>query len=79
MIDSLQLGDKHRITTPVNWQPGEDVIVHPSVKDDEAKKLFPNFTTQLVSMNCVSIPFSSTKCFHVQPYLRTTPLNVDIK
>ncbi|KAI5452771.1 peroxiredoxin 1 [Naganishia albida] len=46
VIDSLQLGDKHRITTPVNWQPGQKVIVHPSVKSgEEAEKLFPGYET----------------------------------
>jgi glutaredoxin/glutathione-dependent peroxiredoxin len=43
VVDSLQTGDKHRITTPINWVPGDDVIVHPSVKNDEAKTLFPDF------------------------------------
>ncbi|KAF2755237.1 thioredoxin-like protein [Pseudovirgaria hyperparasitica] len=43
ILDSLQTGDKNRITTPINWVPGDDVIVHPSVKNDEAKTLFPNF------------------------------------
>lgn len=43
VIDSLQTGDKHRITTPINWVPGDDVIVHPAVKNDEAKVLFPEF------------------------------------
>jgi alkyl hydroperoxide reductase subunit AhpC len=43
VIDSLQTGDKHRITTPINWVPGDDVIVHPAVKNDEAKVLFPQF------------------------------------
>ncbi|KAH8791024.1 mitochondrial peroxiredoxin PRX1 [Hyaloscypha finlandica] len=43
VVDSLQASDKHRVTTPVNWNPGEDVIVHPSVKDEEAKTLFPEF------------------------------------
>jgi alkyl hydroperoxide reductase subunit AhpC len=43
VIDSLQLGDKHRITTPANWKKGGDVIVHPSVNNDEAKKLFGEF------------------------------------
>jgi len=42
VVDSLQLGDKHRITTPVNWQQGRDVIVHPAVKDEEARTLFPD-------------------------------------
>ncbi|KIJ39496.1 hypothetical protein M422DRAFT_230739 [Sphaerobolus stellatus SS14] len=44
VIDSLQIGDKYRVTTPVNWKKGEDVIVHPSVSNDEAKTLFPEFT-----------------------------------
>jgi glutaredoxin/glutathione-dependent peroxiredoxin len=42
IVDSLQTGDKNRVTTPVNWVPGDDVIVHPSVKGQEAKDLFPN-------------------------------------
>ncbi|KAI8579093.1 hypothetical protein K450DRAFT_243829 [Umbelopsis ramanniana AG] len=41
VVDSLQLGDKHRITTPGNWKKGDDVIVHPSVSTEEAEKLFP--------------------------------------
>lgn len=43
VIDSLQTGDKNKITTPVNWVPGDDVIVHPSVKNEQAKELFPDF------------------------------------
>ncbi|CAZ84633.1 unnamed protein product [Tuber melanosporum] len=43
VVDSLQTGDKHRITTPINWVPGDDVIVHPSVTNEEAKTLFPDF------------------------------------
>jgi alkyl hydroperoxide reductase subunit AhpC len=43
VLDSLQTGDKHRITTPINWVPGDDVIVHPGVKNEEAKTLFPDF------------------------------------
>jgi hypothetical protein len=43
VLDSLQTGDKHRITTPINWIPGDDVIVHPGVKNEEAKTLFPDF------------------------------------
>jgi alkyl hydroperoxide reductase subunit AhpC len=41
VIDSLQLSAKHRISTPVNWKPGEDVIIGGSVSDEEAKKLYP--------------------------------------
>ena len=41
VIDSMQLSAKHRVATPVNWQPGENVIIAGSVSDDEAKKLYP--------------------------------------
>ncbi len=41
VIDSLQLTDKQKLATPVNWRPGEDAIIVPAVTDDEAKKLFP--------------------------------------
>jgi alkyl hydroperoxide reductase subunit AhpC len=43
VVDSLQASDKYRITTPINWNPGDDVIIHPGVKDDEAKAMFPGF------------------------------------
>jgi alkyl hydroperoxide reductase subunit AhpC len=41
VIDSLQLGAKHKVATPVNWKHGDDVIIAGSVTDDDAKKLFP--------------------------------------
>jgi thioredoxin-dependent peroxiredoxin len=41
VIDSLQLTDAHKVATPVNWKPGEDVIIVPAVSDDEAKTRFP--------------------------------------
>ena len=41
VIDSLQLTAKHRVATPVNWKPGEDVIISGSVSDEEAKKIYP--------------------------------------
>ena len=40
VIDSLQLTAKHRVSTPVNWQHGEDVIIAGSVSNDEAKEIF---------------------------------------
>lgn len=40
-LDSLQLTSKHKVSTPVNWKPGEDVIIVPAVSDDEANKLYP--------------------------------------
>jgi thioredoxin-dependent peroxiredoxin len=41
VIDSLQLTAKHKVSTPVNWKQGEEVIISGSVSDDDAKKLFP--------------------------------------
>ncbi len=41
-IDSMQLTAKHKVATPADWNKGEEVIIVPAVKDDEAKKLFPD-------------------------------------
>ena len=41
VIDSLQLTAKHKVSTPVNWQQGEDVIIAGSVSDEEAKQTYP--------------------------------------
>ncbi|MBL8946149.1 MAG: peroxiredoxin [Myxococcales bacterium] len=41
VIDSLQLTAKHSVATPVNWQHGQDVIIVPSVSDEDAKTKFP--------------------------------------
>jgi len=42
VIDSMQLTAKHRVATPVNWKPGDDVIIAGSVSDEEAKKIYPD-------------------------------------
>ena len=42
VIDSLQLTAKHKVSTPVNWQQGDDVIIAGSVSDDEAKETYPD-------------------------------------
>jgi alkyl hydroperoxide reductase subunit AhpC len=42
VIDSLQLTANHKVSTPVNWKPGEDVIIAGSVSDEEAKKIYPD-------------------------------------
>ena len=41
LLDSCQLTAKHNVATPVNWRPGEDVIIPPSVSDEQAKAKFP--------------------------------------
>ena len=41
-IDSMQLTANHKVATPADWKKGEDVIIVPAVKDEEAKKLYPN-------------------------------------
>ncbi|MGO4331709.1 peroxiredoxin [Cupriavidus sp. 2TAF22] len=41
LLDSVQLNAKHTVATPVNWKPGEDVIIPTSVSDEDAKKKYP--------------------------------------
>jgi len=42
ILDSVQLTSRHTVATPVNWKPGEDVIVAPAVSSDEAKQKYPS-------------------------------------
>lgn len=42
LVESIQLTANHKVATPVNWKNGEDVIIVPSVSDEEAKTRFPN-------------------------------------
>jgi len=41
VIDSLQLTANHKVATPANWEPGEDVIIAGSVSDEDAKRVYP--------------------------------------
>jgi len=41
ILDSVQLTAKHQIATPVNWKPGDDVIIAPAVSNEEAQKRYP--------------------------------------
>ncbi len=41
VLDSMQLTSEHKLATPANWQSGDDVIIVPSVSDDDAKDMFP--------------------------------------
>ncbi len=47
VIDALQTGDANRIATPADWIPGGKVIIPTSIKDDEAKTLFPQGWTEV--------------------------------
>ncbi len=42
VLDSMQLTAKHKVATPVNWKPGDDVIIVPAVSDDEARAKYPD-------------------------------------
>jgi alkyl hydroperoxide reductase subunit AhpC len=42
VLDSMQLTAKHKVATPVNWQNGDDVIIVPSVSDEEARGKYPD-------------------------------------
>jgi alkyl hydroperoxide reductase subunit AhpC len=42
VIDSMQFTAAHKVATPVNWKPGDDVIILPSVSEDEARAKYPD-------------------------------------
>ena len=41
VLDSMQLTQAHKVATPVNWKPGDDVIIIASVSDEEAREKYP--------------------------------------
>ncbi|MFZ0489820.1 MAG: peroxiredoxin [Salegentibacter sp.] len=41
VVDSLQLTENKKVATPANWKQGEDVVISPSISNEEAKKMFP--------------------------------------
>ena len=59
VIDSLQLTAKHKVATPANWNRGDEVIIVPSVKEEETKELFPDgWTTIKPYLRKVPDPFT---------------------
>jgi alkyl hydroperoxide reductase subunit AhpC len=57
LLDSLQLTAKHTVATPVNWRPGQDVIIPTSVSDDDARKKYPDgFKTHKPYLRTVQQP-----------------------
>lgn len=62
VIDSLQLTAKHKVATPVNWREGQDVIIVPSVSDEEARERFPDgWTTVKPYLRVVPQPGTGSK------------------
>lgn len=41
VLESLLKAKKHKVSTPVDWKPGEPVVISPTVSNEEAKKMFP--------------------------------------
>jgi len=56
VLDSLQLTARHRVSTPVNWLPGDDVIIAGSVSDDEARQVFGDWKAPKPYIRIVSQP-----------------------
>jgi thioredoxin-dependent peroxiredoxin len=57
VLDSIQLTAKHPVSTPVNWQPGNDVILSPAMSDAEARQKFPaGFNPVLPYLRMVAQP-----------------------
>ena len=56
VLDSIQLTEDCKVATPVNWEPGEDVIILPSIGEDEARSMFTDWTAPLPYMRLVPQP-----------------------
>ena len=56
VLDSLQLTAKHQVATPADWTAGQDVIIVPSVSDEDAKTRFPGFVTKKPYLRLTSQP-----------------------
>ncbi len=57
LLDAMQLSAKHTVATPVNWKPGQDVIIPTSVSDEDAKKKYPQgFKTHKPYLRTVAQP-----------------------
>ncbi|HYB27499.1 MAG TPA: peroxiredoxin [Solirubrobacteraceae bacterium] len=61
VIDSLQLTAKHKVSTPVNWEPGQDVIISGSVSNDEARELFGEWESPRPYIRIVPQPNGSQR------------------
>lgn len=72
VIDSLQVSAKYKVATPVDWVPGQDVIVANSVKKEEADQLFPGYKS-------VKVRQGSRSCLRVQRHVEKPKLIVPLR
>jgi alkyl hydroperoxide reductase subunit AhpC len=56
ILDSVQLTARHKVATPVNWKPGDDVIVAPALSNEDAEKMYPGFKTLKPYLRTVKQP-----------------------
>jgi hypothetical protein len=56
VIDPLKLTAEYKVSTPVNWRPGEDMIIAGSVSDEQARKLFGDWDAPLRYIRIVRSP-----------------------
>ena len=56
IVDSLKRTSENKVATPANWQPGEDVIIVPSLSDDDAREIFHEFETVKPYLRTVADP-----------------------
>jgi thioredoxin-dependent peroxiredoxin len=61
VIDSLQLTADHKVSTPVNWQPGEDVIISGSVSNDQAREIFGDWREPKPYIRIVPQPITAER------------------
>jgi alkyl hydroperoxide reductase subunit AhpC len=61
VIDSLQLTAKHKVSTPAQWEPGDDVIISGSVNDEQAKEIFGEFESPRPYIRIVPDPAGSKR------------------
>ncbi len=73
LLDSIQLTAQHPIATPVNWNPGDDVIVAPSLSNDQAQEKFGSFNAVKPYLRTIPQPGSASAQAPVRPESEKQP------
>ncbi len=63
VLHSLQLTAQYKVATPANWQQGGDVIITSAVSDEEAKSVFPGYTTVKPYLRTTAQPAKKSAAF----------------